>query len=98
MANVEYQDFGWQRGGEQRVAQGMQRSVRMPRISPSWFLGMLFVLIAYKAYLFGVLGPTVYEERVARLAGGTAIEQMGAFVMQADPLTSWIAERVGHVR
>lgn len=50
-------------------------------------LGFLF-----KGFLFAYLGPDGYAARVAELQTGTALEQAGAWVMQSDPATVFVAE------
>lgn len=55
---------------------------------------ILAVLLIFKGFLLAQLGPTAYEERIERLAGGTTIEQVGGWIMTADPVTVWIAEKV----
>ena len=48
-------------------------------------------LMALKVLLHAYLGPAAYDERITRLANGTAVEQMGAYVMTADPVTSAVS-------
>lgn len=107
MAEAQYQDFDRRVRrivrNHRRIERGFVTTIdetgllvarprrALPRISYSWFVGMLMLLFAFKVYLFAVLGPTIYEERVTKLSNGTVIEQAGAFVMQSDPLTVWIA-------
>ncbi|MBM2291513.1 hypothetical protein JQX09_06310 [Sulfitobacter pseudonitzschiae] len=42
---------------------------------------------AFKAFMLMSLGEVTYADRLADLQNGTLIEQGGAWVMQADPLT-----------
>ena len=61
------------------------------------FRGLLLILggfLIFKAILLTHLGPITYGERVEKLAGGTALEQAGAWVMRADPITLWITQQV----
>ncbi|MQY43067.1 hypothetical protein GG681_10485 [Epibacterium sp. SM1969] len=60
---------------------------------------LIFLLgfMAFKGFLLMSLGPVSYEERVARLQEGTGVEQVGAFVMQSDPVSEMIAARMGTV-
>ncbi|MFC6688374.1 hypothetical protein [Jhaorihella thermophila] len=51
-------------------------------------------LLLFKGLLLAQLGTSVYVERVDRLKTGTAVEQAGAWVMQVDPASKWIADRV----
>ena len=68
------------------------------RRSPSFPLRGLMVLLGaaflFKAFLLSSLGASVYTERVALLSAGSIVEQGGAWVMQADPATVWIAEQI----
>ncbi len=51
-------------------------------------------LLGFKVLLYTYLGAIAYDGRVADLAGGTVIESIGAWVMQADPVTVWISQGV----
>ncbi len=51
-------------------------------------------LLLFKGLLLAQLGTSVYVERVDRLQKGTAVEQAGAWVMQVDPVSKWIADRI----
>ena len=66
---------------------------------PSFPLRGLMILLAaaflFKAFLYASLGASVYEQRVGLLAGGSIVEQGGAWVMQADPATIWAARQIG---
>jgi hypothetical protein len=56
------------------------------------FLGAFFV---FKAFLIADLGAAAYDERVAQLWAGNAVEQIGSYLMWADPFSSFIASEVG---
>jgi len=51
------------------------------------FIGFKILLVAY-------LGLDTYEHRVSSLAKGTSAEQVGAWVMQADPWTVELAAKL----
>lgn len=73
-----------------------------PRRMRSGISGKVFVLVilsflGFKAFLMAALGLGSYDERVARLADGTAVERAGALVMQADPVSLWAAEQIGPI-
>lgn len=59
------------------------------------FLGPLVLvamtIIAIKAAVLASIGDARYEERIAALRSGTSVEQVGAYVLQADPLTVSVA-------
>ena len=48
---------------------------------------ILFVLLAFKVFLYAQIGATAYDQRLAQLENGSFIEKMGAYVMYPDPLT-----------
>ncbi|MCV2888294.1 hypothetical protein [Ruegeria aquimaris] len=64
-------------------------------------LRALLLLVAgifvFKGFLLASLGSDTYGYRVEKLAGGTAVEQAGAWVMQPDPLSVLLAEQIGPV-
>lgn len=76
------------------VAQPRRRQVR---ISGRAVFLFLLAFIGFKAFLVANLGLLTYEDRLGRLNAGTKIEQAGAFVMQADPLTMFVASKIGPV-
>lgn len=51
-------------------------------------------LFVFKGFVYANLGQASYSERVTLLQAGTPAEQFGAWVMQADPLTLWIAQQI----
>lgn len=59
--------------------------------------GILFVLagtLIVKSVMLAQVGPEAYEARVATLASGNQLEQVGAYLLSADPVTQWIASQV----
>ncbi len=52
------------------------------------------ILMIFKGFLHAQLGPTAYQTRVDSLAGGTTVEQIGAWIMTADPTTVWISSQL----
>ncbi|MEM6757974.1 MAG: hypothetical protein AAF601_00700 [Pseudomonadota bacterium] len=56
-----------------------------------YFLLIMLGLLLFKAFSFSTLGEVTYNERVAKLGNGTTTEQIGAFVMQAEPATVFVA-------
>jgi len=49
------------------------------------------MFIVFKAILMAGLGTSEYSARAVSLQAGTPVEQFGAWVMQPDPVTNWIA-------
>jgi len=66
---------------------------RRPRrgISPRGALGLILGFFVFKAFMVTSLTEITYNERVAKLAQGTYLEQGGAYVMQTEPITLFIA-------
>ena len=65
-----------------------------PRINPRAVLMFLAAFFAFKGLMIASIGPEGYGERVDTLAAGTLLEQAGAIVMQANPITIWASEHV----
>ncbi|MGO4916188.1 hypothetical protein [Pseudogemmobacter sp. W21_MBD1_M6] len=57
----------------------------------------LIALFGLKGFLYVNLGAITYTERVGKLQSGTVVEQFGAYVMQADPVTLWVADQIHNV-
>lgn len=73
--------------------------VMKPRRVQSRFNGRTLVYLAvifllFKGFLIAALGGATYDARVQRLTVGNSVEQLGALVMQRDPLSAWIADQV----
>lgn len=54
----------------------------------------LFVLLAFKGFVYSQIGGQAYQDRVALLESGTFVEKIGAYAMYADPVTVWIAGQI----
>ena len=67
------------------------------RISGRSVLLFLAAFILFKGFLYANLGPETYNERVNRLQSGTVVEKAGAFVMQADPVSQLVAQKMGPI-
>lgn len=55
---------------------------------------ILGATLLFKAAIFGQLGQQTYEMRIATLADGSKLDQLGAWVMTADPVTQKIGEAI----
>lgn len=86
-------------GGRTRIGRdGLITTVprrRMPSFPLRGVAILFFAAILYKAVMLAWIGPIVYAERVGELAGGTAVEQAGAWILQADPATTAVASVIG---
>lgn len=52
------------------------------------------LFLGFKAFLVMQLGSATYDDRVAKLAAGSPAEQVGAWVMTADPISLWLAQQM----
>ncbi|MCB2127990.1 MAG: hypothetical protein KDE03_02645 [Rhodobacteraceae bacterium] len=53
---------------------------------------VLVAVVVIKATVHTVIGPDLYQERIAALRDGTAVGAAGAYVLQADPLTVAVSD------
>ena len=74
------------------VVKPKRRPVPLP-VRPLLLFGVGFVL--FKALLIAHLGDAAYAERVTALSTGSLPEQAGAFVMQIDVVSLWLALEIG---
>ncbi len=68
-----------------------------PRFPLKGLLAVLFLGFLFKGFLLAYLGDDGYAERVASLQGGSTMEQVGAWVMQPDPVTAFAAQGISLV-
>ena len=68
-----------------------------PRFPLKGLLAVLVIGFVFKGFLFAYLGETAYVERVATLQAGSTLEQAGAWVMQADPVTKLAADGIATI-
>ncbi|KIC10690.1 hypothetical protein RA19_09800 [Leisingera sp. ANG-M1] len=67
------------------------------RISGRSVLFFVAAFLLFKGFLMAALGFGSYDERVSTLAQGSAVERAGAFVMQADPASVFVAQKIGPI-
>lgn len=67
------------------------------RISGRSVLTFLLAFFVFKGFLIANLGEQTYLDRVTHLQNGTLVEQGGAFLMQADPLSMLVAYKIGPI-
>ncbi|MES0825951.1 hypothetical protein [Ruegeria sp. SCP11] len=51
-------------------------------------------IFAFKTFLLSSLGASAYQYRVESLAQGTSVEKAGAWVMQIDPVSEYLASQI----
>ncbi|MEX0370825.1 MAG: hypothetical protein AB3N09_09355 [Tateyamaria sp.] len=54
-------------------------------------LALALGFFVFKAFMLASLSEITYNERVAKLAQGSQLEQAGGYVMQVDPVTRFLA-------
>lgn len=57
----------------------------------------VLAFVCFKGLVMAQIGPALYQSRVDTLGEGAVFERIGAFVMQADPVTVYIAETLAQV-
>ena len=70
---------------------------RKSAISGRSIILFLLAFMAFKGFLIANIGIDGYQDRVDRLRTGNVIETAGAWVMQIDPASELIAEKIGPV-
>lgn len=84
-------------GFEASGALGRSHFQRKTASRRGWALPMLAALVvvfALKAGLYQAVGAASYEDRVTRLQAGQGFDPVGGWIMQADPVTLWMAEQM----
>ena len=54
---------------------------------------VMMTVVGIKAAVHTAIGTDMYEERIAALRAGPMVDQIGAYVLQADPLTVMLADQ-----
>ena len=76
---------------------GRSHYTRSRRRSRSIWGPVIIAALAFlilKSLMVQQMGALAYEQRIADLKTGTTVEQVGAFVLQADPATVWLSEQI----
>lgn len=67
----------------------MQRTRRVPVLKPMLLVAV--AIVGLKGAIHARIGDEVYTSRISALSQGDGVDALGAFVMQADPLTKGIS-------
>lgn len=70
------------------------RPTRRLRFPWKFMLLIAVFCMLFKGAIFASLGPTAYDQRIERLARGSNAEKAGAFLMQPEPVTLWLATQL----
>ena len=76
---------------------GLSHYTRAQRRSTPIFRPLLVVFLAVigiKGVIHHQVGAETYGARVEALRQGGSVDQLGAFVMQADPLTAFVSAQI----
>lgn len=74
------------RVGRDGLIRSRPRLIR-PRFPVKGVFLIVVLFFAFKAFLFAQIGAIGYAERVEGLRAGSVVEQVGAVLMQEDPVT-----------
>jgi hypothetical protein len=55
---------------------------------------VLMTIIAIKAAVLANIGADTYAARIATLSQGDTADRIGAYILQADPLTAFVAGQI----
>lgn len=88
------QGFGHEAPGtlSRSVTYGKARKRRRVRILP--FVFVAFAAIGLKASILHTVGEGVYQDRVSRLSAGEGFDRLGGWLMQVDPVTAFVADKI----
>lgn len=85
--------FGFEAPGTLGRSYYTRRARRqVPVLRPLILVVAMVILI--KAVLLSQIGAADYNERLARVSEGSAVERAGAYIMQIDPATAWLGEEL----
>lgn len=76
---------------------GRSQSVKPMRPRLSWLGPVLFLLICafgLKGAIYHSVGAAAYEDRVQRLQTAQGFDALGGWLMQADPVTKFVAGQI----
>lgn len=68
--------------------------VYRPKFPLKGLLALVVTGFLFKGFLFASLGAVAYDERVESLRNGSFVEHAGAWIMQPDIATVFIADKV----
>ena len=77
---------------------GRSHFQKKPRPLKSWrgsVLLVIFCVFGMKGAILQSVGGQAYDNRVAGLQSGEGFDRLGGWLMQADPVTVFVAEKIG---
>lgn len=76
------------------IARPRRRDTGLP---VKYLMALVVLFILLKAIMLSANGPGTYQIRLSSLAEGTVVERAGAWVLQVDPVTQALANKIGPV-
>ncbi|MFT4150129.1 MAG: hypothetical protein QM656_08020 [Paracoccaceae bacterium] len=79
---------------------GRSHYFRPSRRRRSFLMPMVMLLLSVfglKAMIYYNVGSEIYAHRVEALRAGNGVEPLGAWIMQPDPVTQELAQRIGQL-
>ncbi|WP_255200053.1 hypothetical protein [Sulfitobacter sp. HGT1] len=76
------------------IARPRRRDTGLP---VKYILALVVLFVLLKAFMLSANGPGTYQIRLNALSEGTAIERAGAWILQVDPVTQALANKIGPV-
>lgn len=65
-----------------------------PGLGGRAILTALLIFTLFKGVALAGVGQETYSDRLARMAQGSMPEQIGAWVLQIDPVSGWIGDKL----
>ena len=62
-----------------------------------YFLALVVLFFIFKALVLATAGAGTYQSRLNSLSDGTLVERAGAWILQVDPVTQVLSNKVGLV-
>lgn len=77
------------------VTYGLKKARLRLRVMPLLFV--VFAAVGLKATILHSVGMASYETRIAALSSGQGFDRLGGWLMQIDPVTAFVAGKIGDV-
>jgi len=85
--------YGFEAAGTIGRKPPSRAGARLLKLAKPLVLG-LALGVALKGTIHYYVGPQTYESRVSALAAGTGFDPVGAWLMQADPITLYVSSQL----
>lgn len=77
------------------VTYGLRKARRRIHVMPLVFV--VLAAVGLKATILHSVGTASYESRIAALSAGQGFDRLGGWLMQVDPVTGFVADKIGDV-